>query len=284
MSSPAELRPRLVVFDLDGVIYRGGEAIHGAAGLVGALHAAGRGVRYATNNSMYTRAQFVARLERMGIAATNDEVVTSVTATIGLLRNHLPDVQRVLAVGEAGMLTELAEAGFEVTPAADAAEQGWNGGSLPARHDAVVAGLDQQIDYRRLAIAATAIREGAHFVATNADLRFATPEGLLPGAGTIIAALAATTGVEPIVVGKPQPAMFEAILDAANVRPHDALVIGDNPDSDIVAAHRSEIPSVLILTGVTDAVAARQLDGERRPDHVVTDMAALAAFLGLSVT
>ena len=284
MSSPAELRPRLVVFDLDGVIYRGGEAIHGAAALVGALHAAGRVVRYATNNSMYTRAQFVARLERMGIAATNDEVVTSVTATIGLLRNQLPDVQRVLAVGEAGMLTELAEAGFEVTPAAEAAEQGWNGGSLPARHDAVVAGLDRQIDYRRLAIAATAIREGAHFVATNADLRFATPEGLLPGAGAIIAALAATTGVEPIVVGKPQPAMFEAILDAADVRPHDALVIGDNPDSDIVAAHRSEIPSVLILTGVTDAAAAGKLDGERRPDHVVTDMAALAAFLGLSVT
>jgi 4-nitrophenyl phosphatase len=273
---------RLAVFDLDGVVYRGSAAVSGAAGVIDALHRAGCAVRYATNNSMYTRAQFVARLAKLGIAATDDEVVTSVTATIGLLRNRLPDVQRVLAVGEAGMLTELAEAGFEVTPAPEAAEHGWNGGPLPARHDAVVAGLDRQIDYRRLAIAATAIRDGARFLATNADLRFATPEGLLPGAGTIVAALTATTGVEPIVVGKPQPAMFDAILDAAGVRPRDALVIGDNPDSDIVAAHRSRIPSVLILTGVTDAAAARQLDGERRPDHVVTDMVDLAALLGLS--
>jgi phosphoglycolate/pyridoxal phosphate phosphatase family enzyme len=274
---------RLVVFDLDGVVYRGSAAVPGAAGLIDALHRAGCAVRYATNNSMYTRAQFVARLAGLGIVATRDEVVTSVTATIGLLHTHMSDVHRVLAVGEAGMLTELKGARFEVTPAIKAAEQGWNGGPLPVRYDAVVAGLDQQIDYRRLAIAATAIREGAHFVATNADLRFATPQGVLPGAGTIIAALAATTGVEPIVVGKPQPAMFEAILEAAGVRPADALVIGDNPDSDIVAARRSGIPSVLILTGVTDAAAARALDGERRPDRVVTDMADLAAVLGLSV-
>ncbi len=276
--------PRLLVFDLDGVVYRGSATVPGAAGVIDALHRSGREVRYATNNSMFTRAQFVARLERLGIAATRDEVVTSVTATIDLLRNRMPEVRRVLAVGEAGMLTELAEAGFEVTPAAEAAGQSWNGGPLPVRHDAVVAGLDQQIDYRRLAIAASAIRGGAHFIATNADLRFATPEGLLPGAGTIIAALAATTGVEPIVVGKPQPAMFDAILEAADVRPPEALVIGDNPDSDIVAAHRSGIPSVLILTGVTDAAAASRLDGERRPDRVVTDMADLATLLELSVT
>ncbi|MBK5330835.1 MAG: hypothetical protein JJD93_02625, partial [Ilumatobacteraceae bacterium] len=141
---------RLAVFDLDGVVYRGSTAVPGAAGVIDALHRSGWAVRYATNNSMYTRAQFVARLERLGIAATNDEVVTSVTATIDLLRNRLPDVQRVLAVGEAGMLTELTEAGLEVTPATEAAGQDWNGGPLASRHDAVVAGLDQQIDYRRL--------------------------------------------------------------------------------------------------------------------------------------
>ena len=141
--------------------------------------------------------------------------------------------------------------------------------------------LTAQIDYRRLAVAATAIRDGAAFVATNADLRFATPEGLLPGAGTIIAALAATTGVEPVVVGKPEPAMFEAILEVAGVAAADALVIGDNPDSDIVAARRAGIPSVLVLTGVTDAGAASELRGERRPDRIAEDMAELAEQLGL---
>jgi phosphoglycolate/pyridoxal phosphate phosphatase family enzyme len=276
-----EATPRLAIFDLDGVVYRGSVAVPGAAALIDALHRAGSLVRYATNNSMYTRADFVARLGGMGIPATPDEVVTSVTATVTHLRSHLPDVRRVLAVGEGGMLSELADAGFEVTPAAEATADEWKGGPLPSRYGAVVAGLDRQIDYRRLAIAATAIRDGAAFVATNADLRFATPEGLLPGAGTIIAALAATTGVEPLVVGKPEPAMFEAILQAAGIAAADALVIGDNPDSDIVAAHRSGIGSVLVLTGVTDADVADGLDGERRPDRVARDMAELASLLGM---
>jgi 4-nitrophenyl phosphatase len=90
----------------------------------------------------------------------------------------------------------------------------------------------------------------------------------------MVAAIAEATGVAPLVIGKPEPAMFAAILEAAGVEPAEALVIGDNPDSDIAGAHRSGIRSVLVLTGVTDADQAVGLTGDRRPDHVVADPAA----------
>lgn len=280
---PAPL-PRLVIFDLDGVVYRGDEPVPGAAGLVNALRRRGTLVRFATNNSMATRSAYVDRLAGHGIDANVEEIVTSSSATLQHLRAHLPDVQRVLAVGAEGLIDELRDGGLEVTPAAEAAGPGWNGAPLDDAVDAVVAGLDPRIDYRRLGIAAAAIRAGARFIATNADLRFPTPEGLMPGAGAIVAALAATTGTQPLVIGKPQPAMFRAILERDGVAPRDALVIGDNPDADIVAARRAGIGSILVLTGVADAPAAAALSGERRPDRVATDPGEVGRLLDVSVS
>jgi 4-nitrophenyl phosphatase len=276
--------PRLVIFDLDGVVYRGDQAVPGAAALVRALRGEGRLVRFATNNSSATRDEYVVRLAGHGIPATIDEIVTSSHATLEHILAHLPEVRRVLALGAPGLTTELRDGGLEVTEADDAAPPGWHGAPLPARYDAVVCGLDRRIDYRRLGIAAAAIREGARFIATNADLRFPTPEGFMPGAGTIVAALAATTGVEPLVIGKPQPAMFLAILEHDGVAPDEALVIGDNPDADLVAARRAGIPSVLVLTGVVDEAGVAALDGERRPDRVAADPAAVATLLGLPIS
>jgi 4-nitrophenyl phosphatase len=284
MSSVARLDPRLVIFDLDGVVYRGDQAIPGAAGLVNALRRDGRLVRFATNNSSATRPEYVARLAGHGIPADVGEIVTSSSATVEHIRAHLPDVRRVLALGAPGLTAELRNGGLEVTEADGAAPPDWNGAALPGRFDAVVCGLDRRVDYRRLGIAAAAIREGARFIATNADLRFPTPEGFMPGAGAVVAAVAATSGVEPLVIGKPQPAMFQAIVEHDRVAPSDALVIGDNPDADIPAARRAGIASVLVLTGVVDANAARDLDGERRPDHVAADPWAVAELLGLALS
>jgi HAD superfamily hydrolase (TIGR01450 family) len=277
-------RPRLVIFDLDGVVYRGARAVPGAVALVAALRAAGTGVRFATNNSMATRAAYVERLAGHGIEAATDEIVTSTSATIDHLREHLPAVSSILAVGAGGMLDELRGAGFRATPTAEAAPPGWDGEPLPEGYDAVVAGLDPSFDYRRLGVAATAIRAGARFIATNADLRYPTPHGFLPGAGTIVAALRAASGAEPLVIGKPEPGMFQAILDAAGVVPLDALVIGDNPDADMVAARRAGIPSLLVLTGIADAPLAERLDGDRRPDWIAPDPATILHLLGLEVS
>jgi len=284
MDRSPRLAPRLVIFDLDGVVYRGHQPVPGAAELASALRSRGTLLRYATNNSMATRGEYVARLASMRIPAQLDEIVTSTSATIDHLRAHLPGVERVLAVGAPGMLDELRGAGFEATAAGDAAGPGYDGGQLAGSYDAVVAGLDPAFDYHRLAAATTAIRSGARFIATNADLRYPTPAGFLPGAGSIVAAIAAASGTEPLVIGKPQPGIFRAILEAAGVEPDEALAVGDNPDADMVAARRSGIESVLVLTGVADAETAATLDGERRPDHVAADPSAVAALLGLSLS
>jgi 4-nitrophenyl phosphatase len=279
MDRSGEPTLRLVIFDLDGVIYRGRQPVPGAAELVGSLRQAGLLVRFATNNSMAARAMYVPRLVEMGIAAEADEIVTSTSATIDHLRAHLPHVRRLMAVGAEGMLDELRGAGFDATAAGDAVDLAYDGGPLEASYDAVIAGLDPAFDFRRLAAATTAIRAGARFIATNADLRYPTPTGFLPGAGSIIAALRAAGGAEPLVIGKPEPGIFTAILERAGVDASEAVAIGDNPDADMVAAHRAGLRSILVLTGVADAALAATLVGERRPDHVARDPSEVAELL-----
>ena len=263
--------------DLDGVVYRGAEAVPGAPELVALLRDAGIEVRYATNNSMATREAYVARLAAHGITASADEIVTSTSATVAFLRRRMPHVERVLGAGSPALSSELRAAGYRETSAAELAHPGYQGEPLPELFDAVVVGLDQQSDYGRVAVAATAVRQGARFIATNADLRYPTERGFLPGAGAGVAAIRAAAGdVEPLVIGKPGTAMFTGILADAGVDVEDAVVVGDNPDSDIVAARRAGIFAVLVLTGIADAATSRRLEGERRPDVVVADPFELA--------
>jgi 4-nitrophenyl phosphatase len=272
-------RVRLVIFDLDGVIYRGTDAIAGAADLVTWLHGSAVLVRFATNNSMVTRAGYVARLAAMGIPTEQEEIVTSTSATIEALRRHAPDVRSVLAIGADGMRDELATAGYDVTMAGEAAPPGHAGGPLPRRFDAVIVGLDPSVDYARIAAAMRAVADGARLVATNADARYPTPDGFLPGAGSIVAALETATGVRPEVIGKPEPAMFRSILESTGVAGDDCVVVGDNPDADVVGAHRAGCRSILVLTGVADAAHAASLRGEREPDAIADDPAAVRALL-----
>jgi 4-nitrophenyl phosphatase len=260
-------RVRLVIFDLDGVVYRGHEPIAGARELVAWLHAAGVAVRFATNNSMVTRAGYVERLGQMGIPTAIEEVVTSTSATVEHLRRHAPDVRSVLAIGADGMRTELGDAGLDVVMA-DAAAAERPGGPLGRRFDAVIVGLDPHVDYGRLSAAMSAVAAGARLIATNADARYPTAVGFLPGAGSILAALVTATGATPEIVGKPAPAMFTATIEASGIAASEAVVVGDNPDADVVGAHRAGCAAILVLTGVADASAAAALEGERLPEAI----------------
>jgi HAD superfamily hydrolase (TIGR01450 family) len=272
-------RVRLVIFDLDGVVYRGNQPIAGARELVDHLHAAGVAVRFATNNSMVARAGYVERLGAMGIRAGVEEIVTSTSATVEHLRRHAPEVRTVLGIGADGMRADLVDAGLDVTMAGQIRSAGHDGGPLDRRYDAVIVGLDPLVDYWSLAVAMSAVTDGARLIATNADARYPTPAGFLPGAGSILAALATATGVVPEVIGKPSPAMFTAAVEASGVDPGDAVVVGDNPDADVAGAHRAGIPAILVLTGVADLAMAAGLDGERRPDAVAADPDEVRAIL-----
>ncbi len=277
-------RPRLVIFDLDGVVYRGDHVVAGAPQLIARLRDAGVLVRFATNNSTRMPGDFAGRLTALGVPAAADEIVTSTTATIEYLRRHLPEVRRVLAVGEAGLGAMLRGAGYEVTPAHEAVGPEPDGSPLLVSYDAVVAGLDLRFSFRSLAAAQAAIRAGARLIATNNDARYPTRHGFLPGAGSMVAAISTASGVEPAVIGKPEPGMFSAILEQLEVIPGDALVVGDNPDADVIAANRAGIRCVLVLTGVANASEADGLEGDRRPYLVARDPSDLAARFGTWLT
>jgi len=271
-------RARLVIFDLDGVVYRGDEAIPGAAELVAWLHRCGVAVRFATNNSMVAREGYVERLAAMGIETSAEEIVTSSSATVEHLRRHAPDVRRVMAIGAEGLREELTAAGFETTMGGDVSAV-TPGGALDEGYDAVIVGLDPSFDYFRMASAMSAVAGGARLIATNADARYPTPAGFLPGAGSIVAALATATGVVPEVIGKPEPAMFRAIIEASGIPAGETVVVGDNPASDIVGARRAGCASILVLTGVADAAGVSTLVDEATPDAVADDPAAVRALL-----
>jgi len=273
----------LLLVDLDGVVYRGADAVPGVAAVLAARAALGDSVVYVTNNSMHYRAEYVPRLTAHGAPVTAERVVTSARATALHLAEHEPGVQRVLVVGAGGLERELRDVGLDVVTAGYAAtrmsQEGLDGWAAAGEPDAVVAGLDPQLTYLRLAGAADCIRAGARFIATNRDPTYPSERGLRPGAGAIVAALEATTQVTPLSIGKPAPLLLETAAEAGGGRADQAVVIGDALWTDVAAARVVGARSVLMLTGVT---RLDQLDGlrpEDRPTAVAADADELAAVL-----
>jgi HAD superfamily hydrolase (TIGR01450 family) len=223
------------IVDLDGVLWLAGEPIGDVASAVTALRDRGVRVVFATNNSAPTTEQLVARLARVGIAADPDDLVTSARVAASLLEPG----QRVHLLGEAGLVEALVERGVEV---ADAGPR-----------DAAVVGWSRDFDFAALAAIAAVARATGRLIATNGDPTHPTPEGLLPGSGALLAAVATASGVDPVVAGKPHPPTVgyirDRMLGPAGDRP--AVVVGDQPGTDGALAERLGLPFVLVDSGVT---------------------------------
>ena len=183
----------------------------------------GDDVVYVTNNSMHYRADYLTRLAAMGAPVSPDTVVSSARATAAYLRDHDPEIRRVLVLGAGGLERELRDVGYDVVTAGAAAtrmsQEGIDGFAAAGEPDAVVVGLDPNLTYARLAAAADCIRAGAHFIATNRDPVYPTERGLRPGAGRIVLALEAATGVVPVSIGKPAPYLLELAAHAVGREP-----------------------------------------------------------------
>ena len=236
-----------------------------------------------TNNSMHYRGDYVTRLAGMGAPVSADTVVSSSRATAAYLREHDPEIRRVLAIGASGLDRELREAGYEVVMASAAAtrmsQEGLDGMAAAGEPDAVVVGLDPNLTYLRLAAAADCVRAGAHFIATNRDPVYPTERGLRPGAGSIVAAVEATTGVVPVSIGKPERYLLEAAAHAVGREPNEAVMIGDMLATDVAAAKGVGARSVLMLTGVTTRAQLEAAPPDAHPTEVAADAAGLAAAL-----
>jgi HAD superfamily hydrolase (TIGR01450 family) len=273
----------LLLVDLDGVVYRGADPVPGVAAVLAARAALGDDVVYVTNNSMWYRAEYVARLAGMGAPVEADRVVSSSRATALYIVDHEPGIRRVLALGAGGLERELRDAGLEVTTAAAAAtrvsQEGIDSFIAGGEPDAVVVGLDPQLTYLRLAVAADCIRAGARFIATNRDPIYPTERGLRPGAGAVVAAIEATTGIVPVAIGKPAPYLLEEAARAVGRSASEAVMVGDGLATDLAAARAVGARSVLMLTGVTTREQVEALPADERPTEVAVDAAGLAAAL-----
>jgi 4-nitrophenyl phosphatase len=273
----------LLLVDLDGVVYQGSDPIPGVAALLSRRVAAGDIVVYVTNNSMWYRADYVARLEALGAPVSADRVVSSPRATALYLREVDPNLERVLVLGGLGLGRELREVGFEVVMAGDAADRAAREGSdwfeAGGRPGAVVVGLDPEVTWERLAVAASSIRAGARFVVTNRDPIYPTERGLMPGAGSLVAAVEAASGQTPVSIGKPAPLLLEEAARLVGVDPREAVMIGDSILTDLAAARAVGARCILMLTGVTSRAEVEALGADRRPDAVAADAAELEAAL-----
>ncbi len=279
----------LLLVDLDGVVYRGVTPIPGVAAVLARRAAAGDDIVYVTNNSMFHRTDYVARLRGMGAPADAEHVVSSPRAAALYLAALEPPVRRVLAVGASGLQRELVDAGFEVVPVGEAAaraeREGLNGFEAAGRPDAVVVGLDPLFTYRRLWVAADAVRAGARLVATNRDPVYPFEHGVQPGSGAVVAAIQATTEASVVSLGKPEPLLLEMAARSVGAVASEAIVIGDGLLTDLAAAHAVGARCLFMLTGVTTRAQLEALPPELAPAWVATDATELEAILeGLAAT
>ncbi len=263
--NPGLREAKAFIFDMDGVLYRGRSPLPGVVDLFNGLTVRGIPFLLATNNSMATPASYVLRMAEMGVEVDEARIQTSATATRDYLLGEIDPDARILIVGMPA-LGEQIFTGTSFQPVTDD----------PAEQiDAVVVGLDLDFTYAKLQRASDAIRNGAMYVATNADATLPHETGMQPGAGSIVAAISTASGRLPIVVGKPETLMMLKGIEHLGVRPEEAVMVGDRLDTDIVGAQRGGIHAVVVLTGST---RSDDLPGAAvRPDLVANSLADLTA-------
>jgi 4-nitrophenyl phosphatase len=245
------------LLDCDGVVWLADEPIQGAAEAVASLRSSGHRVVMLTNNSYPRRSDHLAKLERMGMPTDPEDVLTSAMAAALLLEPG----ERALVLGGPGVIEELTARNVATVRPGTSSDIG--------TVDAVVVGMYPSFDYSSLAVAATAIHAGARLIGTNEDATFPTPTGLLPGAGSLLAAVATAGQVDPIVAGKPHPPTVSLVHERIG---KVEMVVGDRPSTDGVLARRLATRFGLVLTGVTPA-GHGPVDPE--PDREVPDLLSL---------
>ncbi len=250
-----------ILFDGDGVLWKGDQPIPGIEDLFSTLDEKGINWALLTNNNTRTAQDYVDKLNKFGVSADLSRVFTSSTATAAYLLEKYGKGAAVHAVGMSGLLVTLEEAGFDVS----------TGETMP-EHEvvAVVSGMDREITHDKIKVAMRLILGGADFIATNTDGSFVTPDGVNPGTGMVIGALHYASGTAPLVIGKPEKAIFETALKRFKAAPEDALMVGDRLNTDILGAQRLGIPTAAVLTGVSsrEEIAASEI----RPDVVYADI------------
>jgi glycerol-1-phosphatase len=260
-NQPLARRYDTALLDLDGVVYRGPDAV--AHAVPSLLEAAKLGMRltYVTNNASRTPETVAEHLVRLGLPAKAEDVVTAAQAVARMIAEEVPQGSKVLMVGGDGLRVALRERGLVPVFTAD---------EDPA---AAVQGYRPDTTWESLAEIAYAVERGVPWFAANTDMTMPTARGIAPGNGALVTAVAKACGGWPRIAGKPEIALHrETMLRTGAKHP---LVVGDRLDTDIEGANRAGVDSLLVLTGVTTRAEADAAQGVHKPTYVADDLRAL---------
>jgi 4-nitrophenyl phosphatase len=222
---------RGVILDLDGTVYLGGREVPGAARFVTGLQDRGIQRLFVTNRANRPPEPIVTQLRGFGIPCETKDILTSAQATARYLGKGA-----AYCVGEEGLTQALEEQGLTITEDSP---------------DVVVVGFDRAFTYEKLEKACQFIGDGARFVATNPDKALRVEDRLLPGTGAIVAAIAAGSATEPLIIGKPERTIIDMAIDRLALPREDVIMVGDNVETDVPAAHGAGVRVALILSGIS---------------------------------
>jgi HAD superfamily hydrolase (TIGR01457 family) len=252
------------LLDLDGVIYRGEELLPGAREFVTWLDSNHKKYLFLTNNSFASESQVIAKLARLGIVTTSDHVLGAAQVAIKYIARHVP-AGVVYVIGEQPLIDLVAAHQLHVatsdTPASEM--------------NAVLVGLDRTFNYQKLTEAVTAVRAGAMFIAINRDPLLPLEGRMVPGCGAMVAAIEASSGLTPLVMGKPQPTMLQEGMHQLGSRPDETVIIGDGLDSDIAGGKAAGTHTLFVLSG--RGTRADLAKSPVQPDYIYDSLAAVLA-------
>jgi 4-nitrophenyl phosphatase len=248
-----------LILDMDGVIWRDDQAIGNLPEIFNSIKNLGLSFVFATNNSTKTVEEYKDKLKVLGLAVESDQILTSAVATFLYLEENYPEKKTIYIIGSDSFKADAIKRGFTVI-----AENN------QCKADFVIVGLDRAFDYQKINTAARLIFDGAKFLATNCDPTYPTPQGPIPGAGVMVASVKTASGVEPIVIGKPSPIMYETAMKVMRLGPKEILCVGDRLETDILGAHKGGFHSALVLSGVTSMETLS--NWEPKPEVVANDL------------
>jgi len=247
-----------LIIDMDGVLWNDNEPIGDLPIIFNKINQIGYKIILATNNPTRTIEEYLKKLMNFGVKLEAWQVINSAQALGIFLKQKYPVGANVYAVGETSFKKTLAQHGMRIVD------------EEFANPDVVAASVDFQFSYEKLKHASLKIQKGSIFVGTNPDATFPTPEGLIPGGGSIIGAIQIASGQDPIIIGKPEPALYEMALSRLQLKPGETLAVGDRYETDILGAKAAGIHSALVLTGATSLEAVNGFNPQ--PDIICDDL------------
>ena len=248
---------RGLILDMDGVLWRGDAPLLDMPAFFDQASRLGLQVILATNNATKNVSEYLEKLSGFGVDLEERQVINSAIACGIYLKEKYPTSGKLYIIGTPSLVRTLEGYGFQ------SAKEG-----EPVL--AVVAGLDREFNYPKLRNATIQIYKGAYFLGTNPDRTFPTPEGLVPGAGSILAAIQAATYVEPTIAGKPSPLMYAIAMERLQTSPDETIAVGDRFDTDIVGGQRAGMKTALLLSGVESQASSSEWIPE--PDIIARDL------------